>query len=133
MSMHLPFALMQSLNYKNIWSKETQKRTAAGACFPTANLELLVKQYSKIFCCARRENTSLSMKTPRNQSKKSRVSVLIIVRQVARKTYPAAVRFVCLSISPHFAPHPFGMPQYSDTPHPSISVLSHGLPIQYVV
>ena len=73
---------------------EIPEANCGRVCFPTANLELLVKQYSKIFCCARRENASLSMKTPRNQSKKSRVYVLIIVRQVARKTYPSAVHFV---------------------------------------
>ena len=40
----------------------TQKRSYAGVCFPIDNLELLVKLYPKIFCCARHGNASPSMK-----------------------------------------------------------------------
>ena len=48
-----------------------------------ANLSLLEKHCLQIFCQARHENASLSMKVPSNQGKKSKVVVFLIWRKVA--------------------------------------------------
>ena len=51
--------------------------------FTIDNLSLLEKHCLKIFCQARHENASLSMKVPSNQGKKSKVIVFLIWRKVA--------------------------------------------------
>ena len=46
-----------------------------------ANLSLLEKHCLQIFCQARHENASLSMKVPSNQGQKSKVVVFLTMAQ----------------------------------------------------